>query len=80
MSPEDAPVNSNTSRDGIRYVARVDNFDALTARCRDRLLWAGALCIARRTTEETALKSVRTALKDEVQWLITTGGSLRSST
>lgn len=66
-------------RDWLRHVARVDDFDALTARCSDRLLWAGALCIARRTTEETALKSVRTALKDEAQWLIRTGGSLRSS-
>ena len=51
-------------RDWLRHVAGVDDFDALTARCRDRLLRAGALCIARRTTEETALKSVRTALKD----------------
>ena len=76
LSPRDLP----RVRDWLRYVARVDNFDALTARCRDRLLWAGALCIARRTTEETALKSVRTALKDEARWLITTGGSLRSST
>jgi hypothetical protein len=64
----------------LRRVARVDDLDALTARCRDRLLWAGALCIARRTTQETALQSVRTALKDEARWLITTGGSLRSST
>ena len=63
----------------LRCVARVDDLDALTARCRDRLLWAGALCIARRTTQETALQSVRTALKDEAQWLIRTGGSLRSS-
>jgi len=63
----------------LRDVARVDDLDALTARCRDRLLWAGALCIARRTTEETALKSVRTALKDEARWLIRIGGSLRSS-
>jgi hypothetical protein len=76
LSPRDLP----RVRDWLRYVARADNFDALTARCRDRLLWAGALCIARRTTEETALKSVRTALKDEARWLITTGGSLRSST
>jgi hypothetical protein len=61
----------------LRCVGRVDDLDALTARCRDRLLWAGALCIARRTTDETALKSVRTALKDEARWI---GVSLKSST
>jgi hypothetical protein len=57
----------------LRSVARVDDLDVLTARCRDRLQWAGALCLARRTTEETALKSVRTALKDEARWLIRAG-------
>jgi hypothetical protein len=42
--------------------------DALTARALDRCLWAGALCLARRTTEATALKSVAVALRDERQW------------
>ena len=53
-----APATFERVREWLRSVARVDDLDALTARCRDRLLWAGALCIARRTTEETALKSV----------------------
>jgi hypothetical protein len=44
---------------------------------RDRCLWAGALFLARRSTEETALKSVRIALRDEGRWRAQ--GSLESS-
>jgi hypothetical protein len=51
----------------LRWVAGVDP-DALTARALDRCMWAGALFLARRSTEETALKSVRVALKDEELW------------
>jgi hypothetical protein len=42
--------------------------DSLTARALDRCRWAGALCLARRTTEATALKSVTVAMRDERQW------------
>jgi hypothetical protein len=51
----------------LRSIAGVD-FDALTARALDRCLWAGALFLARRSTEATALKSVRIALRDEQRW------------
>jgi hypothetical protein len=51
----------------LRSVAGVDP-EALTARALDRCTWAGALFLARRSTEATALKSVRTALKDEARW------------
>jgi hypothetical protein len=72
-----SPGDRERVREWLRHVAGVDDLDALTARCRDRLLWAGALCIARRTTQETALQSVRTALKDEARWI---GVSLKLST
>jgi hypothetical protein len=72
-----SPGDRERVREWLRHVAGVDYLDALTARCRDRLLWAGALCIARRTTQETALQSVRTALKDEARWI---GVSLKLST
>jgi hypothetical protein len=51
----------------LRSVAGVDP-DALTARALDRCTWAGALFLARWSTEATALKSVRVALKDEKRW------------
>jgi hypothetical protein len=51
----------------LRSVAGVDP-DALTARALDRCTWAGALFLARRSTEATALKSVTVALKDEELW------------
>ena len=51
----------------LRSVAGVDP-DALTARALDRCTWAAALFLARRSTEETALKSVRIALRDEERW------------
>jgi hypothetical protein len=51
----------------LQSVAGVDP-DALTARALDRCTWAGALFLARRSTEETALKSVRIALRDEERW------------
>jgi hypothetical protein len=54
-------------REWLRSVAGVDP-DALTARALDRCTWAGALFLARRSTEATALKSVRVALKDEELW------------
>jgi hypothetical protein len=47
--------------------------DSLTARALDRCRWAGALNLARRTTEATALKSVAVALRDEQQWRAKTG-------
>ena len=61
-------------RDRIRVLAwlsgvgRIEDFNALTARAQDRLLWAGGLCLAKRTTEATALKNVATALSDEARW------------
>ena len=51
----------------LRSVAGVDP-GALTARALDRCTWAGALFLARRSTKETALKSVRIALRDEERW------------
>jgi hypothetical protein len=51
----------------LRSVAGVDPY-ALTARALDRCTWAGALFLARRSTEATALKSVRIALRDEQLW------------
>jgi hypothetical protein len=51
----------------LRSVAGVDP-DALTARALDRCKWAGALFLAHRSTEATALKSVRIALRDEERW------------
>jgi hypothetical protein len=53
--------------DWLRDQARIDP-DALTTRALDRCTWAGALFLARRSTEATALKSVRVALKDEELW------------
>ena len=47
--------------------------DSLTPRALDRCRWAGALNLARRTTEATALKSVAVALRDERQWRAKTG-------
>jgi hypothetical protein len=54
-------------RDWLRHQAGIDP-DALTARALDRCTWAGALFLARRSTEETAVKSVRIALRDEERW------------
>jgi hypothetical protein len=51
----------------LRSVASVDP-DVLTACALDRCLWAAALFLARRSTEKTALKSVRIALRDEERW------------
>jgi hypothetical protein len=51
----------------LRLKAGVDP-DALTLRALDRCIWAAALSLARRSTEATALKSVRIALKDEDRW------------
>jgi hypothetical protein len=51
----------------LRSVAGVDP-DALTARALDRCTWAGALFLARRSTEATALKSVQIAMRDEERW------------
>ena len=51
----------------LRSAARVDP-EALTARALDRCIWAAALFLARRSTEETALKSVTIAMRDEELW------------
>jgi hypothetical protein len=51
----------------LRSVAGVDR-DALTARALDRCTWAAALFLARRSTEATALRSVRIAMRDEERW------------
>ena len=53
--------------DWLRCKAGVDP-DALTARALDRCTWAAALFLARRSTEWTALNSVRVAIGDEVRW------------
>jgi hypothetical protein len=55
------------AHDWLRCKAGVDP-GALTARAIDRCTWAGAFFLARRSTEETALKSVRIALRDEERW------------
>ena len=51
----------------LRHQAGVDP-DALTARALDRCRWAAALFLARRSTEATALRSVRIAMRDEERW------------
>ncbi|HEY1862746.1 MAG TPA: hypothetical protein VGG77_03460 [Roseiarcus sp.] len=48
------------------------NLDTQTTCAFDRCTWAAALFLARRATEDTALKSVRVALKDEERWLAKT--------
>jgi hypothetical protein len=62
-----SPRNLQRVREWLRSAAGVDP-DALTARALDRCTWAGALFLARRSTEETALKSVRIAMRDEERW------------
>jgi hypothetical protein len=62
-----APGDLRRVHDWLRGRAGVDP-DALTARALDRCTWAGALFLARRSTEATALKSVKVALKDEERW------------
>ena len=51
----------------LRNVAGVEP-DWLTARARDRCLWAGALRLSRRYDEEAALLKVKRALQDEELW------------
>src|SRR6516225_6659710 len=62
-----APHDLQRVQDWLRHQAGVDP-DALTARALDRCTWAAALFLARRSTEATALKSVRIALRDEERW------------
>ena len=62
-----APRDEDRVLTWLREAAKVDDPDALSPRCYDRLCWA-ALCLAKRTTEETGLRSVQTALKDEHRW------------
>jgi hypothetical protein len=61
------PRDLERAHDWLRCKAGADP-DALTARALDRCTWAAALFLARRSTEETAAKSVRIALRDEEQW------------
>jgi hypothetical protein len=63
------PTDKHLERvhDWLRSFARVEP-EALTARALDRCTWAAALFLARRSNEETALKSVRIALRDEERW------------
>jgi hypothetical protein len=51
----------------LRDIARIEP-DWLTARARDRCLWAAALCLSRRYDEETAFLKVKRALQDEELW------------
>ena len=51
----------------LRNVAGVEP-DWLTARARDRCLWAAALRLSRRYDEETALLKVKRALQAEELW------------
>jgi hypothetical protein len=53
--------------DWLRGRAGVDP-NVLTTRALDRCTWAGALFLARRSTEATALKSVSIAMRDEERW------------
>jgi hypothetical protein len=62
-----SPRDLQRVQDWLRDRAGVDP-SLLTARALDRCLGAGALLLARRSTEETALKSVRIALRDEERW------------
>jgi hypothetical protein len=54
-------------RDWLRDRAGVEP-EALTARALDRCTWAAALFLARRSTLETAVKSVSIAMRDEERW------------
>jgi hypothetical protein len=58
----------------LRQTASVDP-EAFTPRGQDRLRWAGALCLARRATEESAMRMVRRAVAEEDRWLISQGHS-----
>ena len=62
-----APSDLERVHHWLRHQAGVDP-GALTARALDRCLWAAALFLARRSTEATALKSVKIALRDEERW------------
>jgi hypothetical protein len=62
-----SPADLQRVHDWLRDRATIDP-SALTARALDRCSWAAALFLARRSTEETALKSVKIALRDEEQW------------
>ena len=62
-----SPRDLQRACEWLRSVAGVDP-GALTARALDRCTWAGALFLARRSTEESALKSVKIALRDEERW------------
>jgi hypothetical protein len=62
-----SPRDLQRVQDWLRSAAGVDP-DGLTARALDRCTWAAAVFLARRSTEETALKSINVALKDEELW------------
>jgi hypothetical protein len=62
-----SPRDLQRVQDWLRDRAAIDP-SALTARALDRCLWAGALFLARRSTEETALRSVGLALRDKERW------------
>jgi hypothetical protein len=62
-----APHDLQRVQDWLRERAGVDP-ETLTARALDRCLWAGALFLARRSAEETALRSIRIVLRDEERW------------
>jgi hypothetical protein len=74
-----APRDEERVRAWLRETTRVDDPDALSPRCYDRLSWAAALCLSMRTTAGTAVRSVRTALRDEGRWLARTATSPRAS-
>jgi hypothetical protein len=61
------PGDLQRVQDWPRDRAAIDP-DAPIARALDRCLLAGALFLARRSTDETALKSVRIAIRDEERW------------
>jgi hypothetical protein len=63
LSPRDLQRVQNW----LRSAAGVDP-DGLAAHALDRCTWTAALFLARRSTEWTALNSVRVAIGDEVRW------------
>jgi hypothetical protein len=61
------PRDLQRVHDWLRDQAGVDP-DTLISRALDRCTWAAALFLARRSTEATALKSVKIAMRDEERW------------
>jgi hypothetical protein len=63
------PRDEARVRDFLLSVAGVRLENLSTARARDRVRWAAALCLSKRCTEAHAMRDIDRALRDERQWL-----------